>query len=145
MNIKAFLAVLIILACAGATAQPKAYSFSDIQYRNHKQQWQEFLKADEDCVAYFSESEIALNIDQLYHLTIKSTTHLPNGGVIYLCKDDAQKDMTITLIGNERMFVYNKEKRFQIIFAKRAIANAQTPLPKAVQTAATTTVATAAD
>jgi hypothetical protein len=145
MNIKGYLAVLIIFAYAGANSQPKAYSFSDIQCRNDKQQWQEFLKADEDCVAYFSDDEIALNIDRLYHLKIKSTTHLPNGGVVYLCKDEQQHDMTITLIGDDRMFVYNKQARFQINFVQRQVADVQIPLPKAVQTAATTTVANAED
>lgn len=145
MNIKGYLAVLIIFAYAGANSQPKAYSFSDIQCRNNKQQWQEFLKADEDCVAYFSDDEIALNIDRLYHLKIKSTTHLPNGGVVYLCKDEQQHDMTITLIGDDRMFVYNKQARFQINFVQRQVADVQIPLPKAVQTAATTTVANAED
>jgi hypothetical protein len=137
--------VLIIFTCAGANSQPKAYSFQDIQCRDNKQQWQEFLKADEDCVAYFSEEEIALNIDRLYHLKITSTTHLPNGGVIYLCKDEKQQDMTITLIGDDRMFVYNKETRFQINFLQRQVVQTQVPLPKAAQTSATTTVANAED
>lgn len=143
MNIKASLAVLIILTCTGVSAQPKTYSFSSIHVRNEKQQWQEFLKADEDCVAYFSESDIALNIDQLYHLTIKTTTYLPNGGVIFLCKDDAQRDMTITLIGDDRMFVYNKEKRFQVNFVRRELAQARAIAPRTSQTA--TTVATTQD
>ena len=124
MNIKASLAMLIIFFCNGAVAQPKAYSFSEIQSRNNKQQWQEFLKADEDCVAYFSDDGIALNIDRLYHLKIKSMTHLPNKGVIYLCQDENLEDVTITLIGNERMFVYNDQVRLQINFVRTEIAGA---------------------
>jgi hypothetical protein len=145
MNMKASLAVLIILLCTSAIAQPKAYTFSEIQCRNHKQQWQEFLKADEDCVAYFSEQEIALNIDKLYHLSIKTTTHLPNKGTIYLCKDDNGHDVTITLIGNDRMFVYNNETRFLINFDRKEIADANKIAPKPVASAANSTVATTED
>lgn len=145
MNMKALLAMLIILTCPGAIAQPKAYSFADIQCRNHKQQWQEFLKADEDCVAYFSDEEIALNIDHLYHLKIRSTTHLPNGGIIYLCKDERQEDVTITLIGDERMFVYNAEKRFLINFVQNKVADADRVEPKATAGPVLSTVANAED
>jgi len=144
MNIKAGLAMLITFFCIGAIAQPKAYTFSDIQTRNHKQQWQEFLKADEDCVAYFSDDEIALNIDRLYHLKVKSMTHLPNKGVIYLCKDENQEDITITLIGNQRMFVYNDQNRFMINFVRTGIADADQPIARPLP-GSQSTVATAQD
>jgi len=142
---KAWLAVLLTFLCTGANAQPKAYSFSDVQCRDHKQQWQEFLKADEDCVAYFSDDEIALNIDKLYHLKITSTTHLPNKGVIYLCKDDNQQDVTITLIGDDRMFVYDNETRFMVNFIQTEIANAHNATPKATAGPLTSSIATTED
>lgn len=115
MNMKA-VSALFVLASFAAFSQPKVYMFDDVQRRNDKQQWDMYLTGDEDCVAYFSEDEIAMNIDRLYHLTIITTTHLPDNGVVYLCKDEKQRDVTVTLIGNERMFFYAENKRFLINF-----------------------------
>ena len=132
MNIKASLAVLIMLTCAAATAQPKAYSFSDIQHRDQTQQWREYMKTDKDCIAYFSDDKITLNIDHVYHLTVKTITHLPNDGVIYLCADEDENDVTITLIGDDRMFVYDGENRFLINFVQEKVADTQNPTKKTV-------------
>ena len=141
MNIKALLGVLIMLIGTGATAQPKAYSFSDIQRRDQTQQWREYMKADKDCIAYFSDEKITLNIDHIYHLTVKTITHLPNGGVIYLCADEDENDVTITLIGDDRMFVYDGENRFLINFVQEKVADSQNP----TKTTVTSRIANAED
>jgi hypothetical protein len=115
MNTKALLALLILLFGPGVFAQPKALLFNEIQYRNNIQQWESFDNID-DRVVYFSPETIDLTIDVFYHLSIVSTTFLPNHGVVYLCKDEKHQNVTVTLIGDERMFVYANNKRFLINF-----------------------------
>jgi hypothetical protein len=43
-------------------------------------------------------------------------THLPDKGIIYLCKDEKQNDITVMLIDDEKMYLYNDSKRFLINF-----------------------------
>lgn len=112
------LTAILLFASATAIAQPKVYMLDEVQRRTEKQQWQSYLSGDEDCVVYVDDTTIHANIDQLYHLKIVSTNRLPNDGTVYLCRDEAGRDITITLIGDDRMFLYDEDKRLMINFAK---------------------------
>ena len=68
--------------------------------------------------ANFSEKEIEVYIGHNYRLDIVKETHLPDDGVIYLCKDEQQHDVTVMLIGDDKMYLYDDQKRFLINFAK---------------------------
>lgn len=120
MNMKALITLLALAACP-CFAQPKVFMLDAVHSRNAQQQWQESLKTDEDCVAYFSDTEISMNIDRLYHLSIVSTNQFTNDGTVYLCKDQNGRKITITLIDNDRMFVYDGDKRMMVEFEKTGI------------------------
>jgi len=115
MRFKILLPLFIVLFSMTVTAQSKSYSFCEIQSRNNLQQWGKSESVG-DRVAHFSPTEINLNIDKDYRLSILSKTTLPDNGVIYLCKDEKANPVTVMLFDNLKMYLYNKSKRFLINF-----------------------------
>ena len=115
MKFKILLFFFTALFANGIFAQSKTFSFCEFQSRNDLQQWGQFENT-ETRTARFSEKEIFLNIDKDYHLNIISMTQLPNNGFIYLCKDDKSNPITVMLIDNLKMYLYNQSKRFMINF-----------------------------
>jgi len=115
MKFKILLLFFTALFSNGIFAQDKTFSFCEIQSRNDLQQWGQ-IENTEMRTARFSEKEIFLNIDKDYHLNIISTTQLPNNGFIFLCKDDKLNPITVMLIDNLKMYLYNQSKRFMINF-----------------------------
>lgn len=115
MTFKKLLATLLVLFTLSISAQNRTYAFSEIQTRDAKQQWGNSQKVGFQ-TAQFTPTQINLKADQPYHLDIVKKTDLPDGGAIYLCKDDKANEVTVTLIDNVKMFVYTKTKRLQINF-----------------------------
>jgi hypothetical protein len=115
MSVKSLLALSITLFSFHAFAQSKVLCFNEIQCRNDKQQWEKSQKIDKRTVQIFDET-IEIKLDKDYVLNIISSTLLPNAGVIYLCKDGNQDDVTVTLINNQKMFLYSRNHRYQITF-----------------------------
>lgn len=121
MTCKHFLALFTVLATIVVTAQTKEFSFNGYQTSNARQQWNGLQRVNLR-KANFSEDRIDLTIDRAYKLAVVNKTHLPNKGVVYLCKDQAQRDVTVTLIAGERMFLYADDRRYQINFTPPVIA-----------------------
>jgi hypothetical protein len=115
MSVKSLLALFITLFCLNTFAQSKVFCFNEIQCRNSKQEWEKSQKIDKRTVQ-ISDKTIEVKLDKDYILSIVSSTLLPNEGVIYLCKDTQQNDVTVTLINDEKMFLYSKTNRYQITF-----------------------------
>jgi len=120
MRFKILLPLITVLCTIAVFAQNKSYTFSEIQSRNSIMQWEKGEAINNRSV-HFSPTEISLNIDKDYHLSIISKTALPDNGVIYLCKDDKSNPVTVMLFDNIKMYLYNKTKRFMINFNPAAI------------------------
>ena len=105
-----------------AHAQRRVYSYNQIQSRNDIQEWGKFQTITTQN-AEFTASEINLNIDKNYHLTIVSKTDLPDNGIIYLCKDEKSNPITVMLFDNIKMYLYAKTKRFLINFQHNTSLN----------------------
>lgn len=115
MKFRILLPLFIVLFSTNLKAQSKSYSFCEIQSRNSLQQWEKIENVG-NRIASFSPTEINLNIDKDYRLSILSKTTLPDNGVIYLCKDEKANPVTVMLFDNIKMYLYNKSKRFLINF-----------------------------
>lgn len=113
---------LLLLIASFAHSQNKLFSINQVQTRNNKQEWTTTENHGEP-VVQFSKSEINLNIDKKYHLTIISKTNLPEKGIIYLCKDETANLVTVMLIDNIKMYLYSKTKRFLINFEPEKLLN----------------------
>lgn len=116
MNIQFIFLYMLGLLSATSLSQTRSFSFNTIQSRNSFQQW-EIPAEVEDRTVKFTEIEIDLTVDKPYHLSIVAISLLPNHGIIYRCKDEQSKDITIMLIAEEKMFLYDDERRFQINFS----------------------------
>ena len=119
---KLTLSAFLMLAALSSFAQLKVFTFSQVEIRKDSQQWEKASKTTER-TARFSSKFIDVKLEKNYHLNIIKTTHLPDHGVIYLCKDEKKKDVTVTLISNERMFLYDDKKRFLVNFDRPAVAS----------------------
>jgi len=120
MRFKILFPLLAVLFTFTVSAQNKIYTFNEIQSRNSFQQWEKGENIGSRTVS-FSPTEISLNIDTDYQLSIISKTELPNNGVIYLCKDQKSNPVTVMLFDNLKMYLYNKTKRFLINFNPASI------------------------
>jgi len=120
MRFKILLPLFTVLFTTAVFAQDKTYTFSEIQSRNSLMQWEKGEIIGSRTV-HFSPSEISLNIDKDYRLSIISKTSLPDNGVIYLCQDDKANPVTVMLFDNIKMYLYNKTKRFLINFNSASI------------------------
>lgn len=120
MNCKSLLILLAVLFTGSCFGQAKVFLYNEIQCRNQKLQWEKAVKT-EDRVVYIDEDSINVTLDKDYHLTIVSARSLPNS-TIFLCKDSEQKDVTVTLVDNSKMLVYNDTKRYQITFKDSGVA-----------------------
>lgn len=124
MTCKHFLSLCSALATIVVSAQTKEFSFTGYQTSNQQQQWNG-LQCVDLRKARFHENRIELTVDRNYRLSVVNKTHLPNKGVVYLCRDQMQRDVTVTLIGSERMFLYADGKRYQISFNAPVIAKSR--------------------
>lgn len=113
---------LVLLIASFANSQNKVFSIDRVESRENNQEWMLTKKIGEKLVQ-FSQSEINLNIDKKYHLTIISKTNLPEKGIIYLCNDETLNLVTVMLIDNIKMYLYSKTKRFLINFQDKKLLN----------------------
>ena len=124
MTYKHFLALLALLGAFMASGQNRELDFSGFQASDSEMHWQN-VKRISPRKAKFSDSKIVLALDRNYQLSVQSKKNLPEGGVVYRCKDQQQRDVTITLIGNERMFLYSGKQRYQVTFNNPIVASTQ--------------------
>ena len=115
MLIKKLIYCFILIASLSSSAQNRVFTYSQIQTRNHDQEWSAIKNVSEQSVS-FTCDEINLKVDKNYHLNIISKTDLPNNGVIYLCKDEETNPVTVMLIDDSKMYLYSKSKRYLINF-----------------------------
>lgn len=123
MYCKSLPILLAVLFTGNAFAQAKVFQFNEIQCRNERLQWEKSLRT-EDRVVYIAEDSIDVTLDKYYHLSIISKTLLPNRGAIYLCRDQQQKVVTVTLVEGEKMFLYDDTNRFRVNFTQSGFAPA---------------------
>ncbi|MBF0695256.1 MAG: hypothetical protein IR153_09385 [Flavobacterium sp.] len=105
---------LVYLVTAIGFAQDKTFTFNQTQIRISEAQWESQAEESERTVL-FSNNKIGLQFrDEIFDLSIVSIRLLPENGAIYLCKDQFQKDITVMLITDQKMYVYNDRKRYLI-------------------------------
>ena len=124
MTCKHFIALFALLATIVASGQTKEYDFNGFQTSGANMRWAA-VKRIAPAKAKFSDSKIVLMLDRKFALDVKSKTNLPDDGVVYLCKDQQSRDVTVTLIANERMFLYSGADRYQVTFNHPIVASAQ--------------------
>ena len=115
MKIKTLISIFLGVISLNSIAQNKVFTYNQIQTRNDDQKWG-IIKDVSEQLVHFTTSEINLNVDKNYCLSIISKTELPNRGIIYLCKDEETNPVTIMLIDNTKMYFYSKSKRYLINF-----------------------------
>ena len=103
-----------------AFSQNKTFSFNEIQSRNNLREWDKCTAVSERTVLFSAEG-IDLKLEKDYHLSIINTTHLPEKGVVYLCRDEKLREVTVMLINDKKMFLYDDKKRFLINFNEPAL------------------------
>ena len=113
MNCKPLFFLLAALLSTSAFSQKKMYTYSEFQTRNSTQQWDNCKQIGEQ-IAVISAGEIQINVIKDYRLSIVSRTHLPENGVIFLCKDQLLNDVTVMLLNDDKMIVYDRADRFMI-------------------------------
>jgi hypothetical protein len=114
----------VLLAAFGALsacAQQKVFAFDHAEMRDTAGRWKPSASFKPRTVC-FSFDKIDLKLDRHYQLRIVSTTHLPNNGVIYICKDQRQHEVTVTLIDREKMYVYDGDRRYLVPFAHHPLS-----------------------
>lgn len=122
MRLQKILYLLVLTISTFANSQNKTFTIDQVQARSNSQEWAPTKTIGENLVL-FSKSEINLNIDKKYNLTIISKTDLPNKGIIYLCNDEKSNLVTVMLIDNIKMYLYSKTKRFLINFENTSLLN----------------------
>jgi len=113
MGFKTLFFLFVAFISVDLSAQKKVYTFTEFQSRNSLQQWEKCQKVEKQAIS-FTSNVINLIIDKSYHLKIVSKTLLPDNGVIYLCKDESQNSITVMLLNDDKLFLYNNTKRFKI-------------------------------
>src|SRR5690606_15658668 len=103
MNTKGLSVVFVLLISGGVFAQPKVFLYEEIQTRNKKQQW-ENTREIYTRAAWFYADSIEVMADRFYRLAIVTITKRPDDGFVFLCKDQNHNDITVTLIGDDRLF-----------------------------------------
>jgi len=119
-----FLALLALLGGFTVSGQSRILDFSGFQRSGSDMKWQNERQLSPR-KAVFTDSRIVLTLDRNYILDVDSKKNLPDGGIVYLCKDQQKRDVTITLIGRERLFLYSGNQRYQVTFAPPLIASSQ--------------------
>ncbi len=112
--------ILTVVTCffiSSASAQDKNLYFNQIQSRNDFQQW-ELSTVFPARSAHFSKDSITVSLDRDYKLFVRRASLLPDDGTIFLCSDENNKTVTVLLIGEHRLFLYNDVNRFQIDFIR---------------------------
>ncbi|RZJ36248.1 MAG: hypothetical protein EOO51_02525 [Flavobacterium sp.] len=115
MNLKMKFVLSLFCLAAACAAQDRSFLFSQVQSRNDAQEWSQATDVGRQ-VAHFTQAKIELTVDRDYWLTIIRKTELPGHGMVYLCRDQYQKPVTVTLFDDEKMLLYNENRRFQIRF-----------------------------
>ncbi|RZJ71184.1 hypothetical protein [Flavobacterium sp.] len=124
MTCRHFVALFALLTTVVVSGQAKEFDFSGFQTSDSNMKWQS-VKRVNPRKAQFSQDRITFSLDKIYKLVIVSHQDLPDGGIVYRCKDETKKDVTVTLIGNDRMFLYYGVNRYQITFNHPIIASTQ--------------------
>ncbi|RZJ65809.1 MAG: hypothetical protein EOO50_12405 [Flavobacterium sp.] len=115
MTTRHVLTLFAVFAAIAVEAQSKELSFTGYKTGNSNLQWNKPQRVNLR-KAYFSDEKIEFHIDRVYKLSVVKKTDLPNNGVVYICKDQMQQEVTVTLISNQRMFLYCEGKRFEVDF-----------------------------
>jgi len=113
MNFKLLFFLLSALFTIASYSQKKMYTYNEFQTRNSNQEWDNCKQIGEQ-LAIVSATEIQVNIHKNYRLSIFSRTHLPENGTIFLCKDESNKDVTVMILNDDKMIVYDRADRFMI-------------------------------
>lgn len=125
MTYKHFLVLIALSATFVVSAQTKELDFSGYQASAPDMHWKD-VKRISPRKATFSDTKIVLHLDKAYQLTVHSKNNLPDGGIVYRCKDQQSNEVTITLISDERMFLYSGKERYQVTFNQPIVASSQT-------------------
>jgi hypothetical protein len=118
------MALFALLAAFAVSGQTKEYDFSGFQTSDSNMKWLA-MKNVGARKAKFSDTKIVFSLDRIFQLSVIDKKDLPNGGKVYRCRDERKKEVTITLIGNDRMFLYSGTDRYQVAFSHPIVASAQ--------------------
>ena len=112
MKLNLFL-LLLLTICPAAFSQAKVYAFTEVSTRDSNSEWvpQPSKKLR---TAQITDEHIELKLERHYELDILSTTYLPDKGVVYVCNDQQKARVTVMLIDDAKMFVYDDHNRYLI-------------------------------
>ena len=109
-----FILAAIVLASITGSAQ-NTFTYDQIRTRNNDVQWDEPYYVGQR-YAKLTSTTIDISAERKYHLDIISTTHLPDNGAIYLCKDENRNNVTIMKKSDDALIIYDRGQRYLIIF-----------------------------
>ncbi len=117
---KSKLLLLLLAVSPLAKAQSRVFSFNEVSTRNVNSEWipQSNSKVR---TAQFTDDRIEVKLDRFYDLDIVSTTHLPDRGVVYVCRDQQKAPVTVMLISDQKMFVYDDRNRYLVKLLPRKV------------------------
>ena len=116
------MALLVLFFSIEIFGQKKELFFTGFRTSDSQMHWQN-VKPLSPRKARFTDSNIDFSLDRNYHLLVQSKKNLPDGGIVYLCKDQQHSDVTITLIGSRLMFLYAGANRYQVAFESPIVAS----------------------
>lgn len=93
-------------------AQTKMYSFCNVETRNSAREWEEARFIGYQTLT-ISKNSINLRLDRNYNLNIAQITYLPENGAIYLCTDDLKNNITLMVMSDYKVILYDEGKRFR--------------------------------
>lgn len=113
--------LLFLLAVSPlAISQSRVYAFSEVSTRDGNSDW--VPQANSKIrTAQFTDDHIELRLGRHYELDIISTTHLPDKGVVYVCNDQFKSRVTVMLIDETKMFVYDDNNRYLVRLLPRRV------------------------
>ena len=116
--------MLVLASAYTAFSQTRIFNYNEVSTRDGQSNWSP-QKNTRLKTAFFSDDRIELSLDRKYDLNIVSTTHLPDKGVVYVCDDQQKSRVTVMLIGNAKMFVYDNRARNRVKLIPRKPAPAR--------------------
>jgi hypothetical protein len=115
--LRIFPALIAAVLAFTADARSQTYFYDQIQQRDSNHHWLEPVYIGNQ-KASITGSTIDLTAKERYRLSIISKTLLPGNGMIYLCKDSNLQDVTVMMMPDGKMIIYDATDRYLIDLQK---------------------------
>ncbi len=106
-------AIFAVVLAFTNQSQSQTFYYDQIQQRDSSHQWNDPLYIGNQ-KATLTDTTIELTVKSKYELSIISKTLLPGNGAIYLCRDSKQHEVTVMVMPDNKLIVYDDADRFLI-------------------------------